>query len=83
MVSKQVGMKTKGGKQVPNCVPEETTAEDCCDDCIDEKTFAKMAFDKIYKMTHPKHYDALVKTYANLIRNEPQKTHAHLAGRSS
>ena len=38
---KQVGMKTKGGKQVPNCVPEETTAEDCCDDCIDEKTFAK------------------------------------------
>ena len=79
---KQVGMKTKGGKQVPNCVPEETTAEDCCDDCIDEKTFAKMAFDKIYKMTHPKHYDALVKTYANLIRNEPQKTHAHLAGRA-
>ena len=79
---KQVGMKTKGGKQVPNCVPEETTAEDCCDDCIDEKTFAKMAFDKIYKMTHPKHYDALVKTYANLIRNEPQKTHIHLAGRA-
>ena len=79
---KQVGMKTKGGKQVPNCVPEETTAESCCDDCIDEKTFAKMAFDKIYKMTHPKHYDALVKTYANLIRNEPQKTHAHLAGRA-
>jgi len=79
---KQVGMKTKGGKQVPNCVPEETTAESCCDDCIDEKTFAKMAFDKIYKMTHPKHYDALVKTYANLIRNEPQKTHIHLAGRA-
>ena len=79
---KQVGMKTKGGKQVPNCVPEETTAEDCCDDCIDEKTFAKMAFDKIYKMTHPKHYDALVKTYANLVRNEPQKTHVHLAGRA-
>ena len=79
---KQVGMKTKGGKQVPNCVPEETTAEDCCDDCIDEKTFAKMAFDKIYKMTHPKHYDALVKAYANLVRNEPQKTHAHLAGRA-
>ena len=79
---KQVGMKTKGGKQVPNCVPEETTAESCCDNCIDEKTFAKMAFDKIYKMTHPKHYDALVKTYANLIRNEPQKTHAHLAGRA-
>ena len=75
---KQVGMKTKGGKQVPNCVPEETTAEDCCDDCIDEKTFAKMAFDKIYKMTHPKHYDALVKTYANLVRNEPQKTHVRL-----
>ena len=79
---KQVGMKTKGGKQVPNCVPEETTAESCCDDCIDEKTLGKMAFDKIYKMTHPKHYDALVKAYANLVRNEPQKTHAHLAGRA-
>ena len=79
---KQVGMKTKGGKQVPNCVPEETTAESCCDDCIDEKTLGKMAFDKIYQMTHPKHYDALVKAYANLVRNEPQKTHAHLAGRA-
>ena len=32
---KQVGMKTKGGKQVPNCVPEETTTEACCDDCDD------------------------------------------------
>ena len=79
---KQVGMKTKGGKQVPNCVPEETAAESCCDDCIDEKSLGKMAFDKIYKMTHPKHYDALVKAYANLVRNEPQKTHAHLAGRA-
>jgi len=79
---KQVGMKTKGGKQVPNCVPEETAAESCCDDCIDEKSLGKMAFDKIYKMTHPKHYDALVKTYADLIRNEPQKTHSHLAGKA-
>jgi len=32
---KQVGMKTKGNKQVPNCVPEETTVEACCDDCDD------------------------------------------------
>jgi len=32
---KQVGMKTKGGKQVPNCVPEETATEACCDDCDD------------------------------------------------
>ena len=25
---KQVGMKNKGGKQVPNCVPEETILDD-------------------------------------------------------
>ena len=30
---KQVGMKKKGGKMVPNCVPKEEQEESCCDEC--------------------------------------------------
>tara|TARA_R100001369_G_scaffold78534_1_gene108236 strand:- start:2202 stop:4811 length:2610 start_codon:yes stop_codon:yes gene_type:complete len=68
---KQVGMKTKGGKQVPNCVPEETE--------ISEKTLGKMVFDAIYKISHPQEYDAVVKRYAELVRDNPQKTHSNAA----
>ena len=63
---KQVGMKKKNGKQVPNCVPKEDVNE-AFEAMLSERSPADMIKDKMGKVVHKKAYTHALKTLMDLL----------------
>jgi hypothetical protein len=64
---KQVGMKNKGGKKVPNCVPMEEEVRDTYDDEVEKRNDASRARGKA----------ALLRTEEEMPCNQPKRTPSH------
>jgi hypothetical protein len=65
---KQVGMKKKNGKMVPNCVPKEE---------IEEINVPAIVKSVISRMTHPKGYAKMLQDYIQRVKDDIKKKHSN------
>lgn len=61
---KQVGMKKKNGKMVPNCVPKEE---------IEEINLPALIKSVIHRATHPKGYAKMLQAYIEMVKDQGDK----------
>ena len=61
---KQVGMKKKNGKMVPNCVPKEE---------IEEINLPALIKSVIHRTTHPKGYAKMLQAYIEMVKDQGDK----------
>ena len=61
---KQVGMKKKNGKMVPNCVPKEE---------IEEINLPALIKSVIHRATHPKGYAKMLQSYLIYLQSKLKK----------
>ena len=61
---KQVGMKKKNGKMVPNCVPKEE---------IEEINLPALIKSVIHRATHPKGYAKMLQAYIEMVKDQGNK----------
>ena len=61
---KQVGMKKKNGKMVPNCVPKEG---------LEEINLPALIKSVIHRTTHPKGYAKMLQTYIEMVKDQGSK----------
>ena len=61
---KQVGMKKKNGKMVPNCVPKEG---------LEEINLPALIKSVIHRTTHPKGYAKMLQAYIEMVKDQGSK----------
>jgi len=65
---KQVGMKKKNGRMVPNCVPKEDVNE------MTGFNVPELIKTTIHRLTHPKGYKDLITKYMQRVKDEKEKS---------